>query len=70
MQFAPPCNETVSRAANDTGRCSGRFPYATSIVDTLVVPTGLTPGRYVLQLRYDCEASAQVWTNCADLELA
>lgn len=29
-QFAPPCTETVDRHVNDTGRCSGRFPYVHS----------------------------------------
>ena len=70
VSFPPPCEETVSRHANDTGKCSGRFPYATSIIDTLTVPVGTAPGPYVLQLRYDCEATAQIWTNCADIEIA
>ena len=69
-EFSPPCDETVSRHANDTGRCSGRFPYAVSIADTLVVPASVTPGEYVLQLRYDCEATAQVWSQCSDITIA
>ena len=58
-----------ARFLNDTGRCSGRFPYATSIVDTLILPEDLGTGGYVLQLRWDCEATAQVWTNCADIAI-
>jgi len=69
-QFAPPCNETVSRLLNDTGHCSGRFPYAVSIVDLLRIPLDLAPGKYVLGFRYDCEATAQVWSSCADIEIA
>jgi hypothetical protein len=26
-------------------------------------------GKYVLGWRYDCEATAQVWSNCADITL-
>ena len=69
-EFAPPCDETVDRTASDTGKCSGRDPYNTLIADELRVPVGLRPGNYVLSLRYDCEKSAQVWTNCADIEVA
>jgi hypothetical protein len=39
------------------------------IVDVLKVPASLPAGRYVLGFRYDCEATAQVWSNCADIEL-
>jgi len=39
------------------------------IMDTLKVPADLKPGKYVLGWRYDCEATAQVWSNCADIEL-
>jgi hypothetical protein len=38
-------------------------------LDTVKVPAGLKPGRYVLGFRYDCEATAQVWQQCADVEL-
>ena len=40
-----------------------------SVVDTLLIPNHLTPGKYVLGWRLDCEATAQIWSNCADLEL-
>ena len=33
-------------------------------------PATLAPGKYVLGIRWDCEKSAQVWTNCADIEVA
>eukprot|EP00038_Savillea_parva_P017602 m.21074 g.21074 ORF g.21074 m.21074 type:complete len:358 (+) comp3855_c0_seq1:52-1125(+) len=70
VQFQPPCNETVDRTQNDTGHCSGRFPYDVSIVDLLKVPEDIAPGPYVLGFRYDCEATAQVWSSCADIVIA
>lgn len=68
-EFDPPCREFVDRTKSDTGRCSGRDPYRTLIVDKLVVPANLKSGKYVLGLRWDCEKSAQVWTNCADISI-
>jgi hypothetical protein len=61
-EFEPLCTETVDRKKSDTGRCSGRDPYNTLIVDALRVPA-LSPGPYVLQLRWDCEKSAQIWVS-------
>ena len=69
-QFPPPCTETVDRKVNDTGVCSGRFTYDVNIVDTLAIPADTPPGKYVLGLRWDCEKSAQVWSSCADIEIA
>ena len=37
--------------------------------DYLTVPAHLTPGEYVLGLRWDCESSAQVWQSCADITI-
>ena len=37
--------------------------------DVLKIPKDLPPGKYVLGWRWDCEATAQVWSNCADVEL-
>lgn len=68
-EFEPPCQEWVDHTKSDTGRCSGRDPYRTLLVDKLVVPAHLKSGDYVLQLRWDCEKSAQVWTNCADITI-
>ena len=68
-QFPPPCAETVDRKVNDTGVCSGRFPYDVNIVDTLAIPADTPPGKYVLGLRWDCEKSAQVWSSCADVTI-
>jgi len=40
-EFTPPCNETVDRRKNDTGRCSGRDPFDVMIVDSLIIPATL-----------------------------
>ena len=69
-QFAPPCAENADqRFQNDTGSCSGRFPWAVTIVDWLVVPENLPAGDYVLGFRWDCEATAQIWQSCADITI-
>jgi len=68
-EFQPPCVETIDRTKSDTGKCSGRDPYNTLIADQLRVPENLSPGKYVLGLRWDCEKSAQVWSACADIEV-
>jgi len=39
------------------------------IMDVVKVPEHLQPGEYVLGWRYDCEGTAQVWSNCADITL-
>ena len=48
------------------GECSGDFVSA-SIVDQLYIPKETKPGDYVLGWRWDCEETAQIWTNCADI---
>lgn len=55
--FPPPCDE-----------CMGNT-HSHGIRDVVKVPGHLRPGRYVLGWRYDCEATAQVWSNCADITL-
>ena len=39
------------------------------MLDVLRVPADLPEGDYVLGWRYDCEGTAQVWQNCADISL-
>jgi len=60
--FPPPCKECIGVDA------SGVWGN-TAVVDTLKVPADLPAGDYVLGWRYDCEATAQVWANCADITL-
>ena len=40
------------------------------VVDSLMVPKGLAPGKYVLQWRWDCEETDQIWSSCADVTIA
>ena len=60
QSFEPPCPETEDRTKTDTGKCSGRDPFNTLIVDDLRVPADLEKGEYVLGIRWDCEKSAQI----------
>lgn len=79
--FEPACEESdACRRAIATGeggfegvcRCShysnGGFLLPNlEVVDNLKIPLDLTPGRYVLQWRWDCEETDQVWTSCSDV---
>ena len=53
--FPPPCD----------AECMGQRP---SVLDVVKVPK-LKPGKYVVGFRYDCDATAQVWSNCADITI-
>ena len=37
------------------------------VVDEVMIPADLAPGDYVLQWRWDCEESDQIWASCADV---
>eukprot|EP00051_Salpingoeca_urceolata_P027601 m.482333 g.482333 ORF g.482333 m.482333 type:complete len:378 (+) comp22496_c0_seq1:370-1503(+) len=74
-QFDPPCKGDHGWAAvpgespnsvDVEGLCSGD---ATGVMirDQVVVPSDLVPGPYVVQWRWDCEETAQIWTNCGDV---
>jgi hypothetical protein len=79
-----PCPETpgsdCSRCDNNWKRTDApSFPepypgvsgsdHGHAIRDMVKVPSSLAPGKYILGWRYDCEATAQVWSNCADITL-
>ena len=64
-QFDPPCNEDPEAWRTESGLCSGRFPVNVSIVDWLTIPSATPAGEWVLQFRYDCEETAQIWSHCA-----
>jgi len=71
--FPPPCDEgsTTGLCSGNQGRgMGGQPPLPVAVVDTLAVPASLSPGEYVLGWRLDCEATAQVWSNCADITIA
>ena len=71
-----PCPGTKG---SDCSRCGNglgpsfeppfEFSGQPAVFDVVKVPTGLKPGRYVLGFRYDCEATAQVWSSCSDVTL-
>lgn len=50
------------------GWCSGDWTLG-MVSDKVVIPMDLTPGRYVLSWRMDCEETAQIWQNCADVNI-
>lgn len=50
------------------GWCSGDWTLG-MVSDEVVVPEDLAPGRYVLSWRMDCEETAQIWQNCADVNV-
>ena len=50
------------------GLCSGWYgPDNLEVVDSVRVPRSLEAGDYVVQWRWDCEESSQIWMNCADV---
>merc|ERR1740129_2288504 len=80
--FEPVCQESEAcRAAATYGggprgacRCSGHSnggPLLPNLemVDRVRIPSGLKPGRYVLQWRWDCEETDQVWASCSDVQV-
>ena len=50
------------------GWCSGDWTLG-MVADRVVIPKELSPGRYVLSWRMDCEETAQVWSSCADVNV-
>ena len=56
--FPPPCDG-----------CEGVDWNGYAVKDIVEIPEGLPAGKYILGFRYDCEATAQVWSNCADVTL-
>lgn len=61
LPFLPDSNQ-------HEGQCSGDWTLG-MVSDKLVIPTTMTPGKYVLSWRMDCEETAQVWQNCADVTI-
>lgn len=55
--FPPPCDGCVGNT------------HSHGIRDMVEIPSHLAPGKYVLGWRWDCEATAQVWSGCSDVTL-
>lgn len=65
-QFLPPANGISGFDQIGSGGLTG---FQFSILEKVKVPTNLKPGAYLLSWRWDCEQSAQVWQNCADIKV-
>lgn len=52
------------------GLCSGERPFRLAIVDQIIIPAYIPPGKYVLGFRWDCEETAQIWSTCSDIEIS
>ena len=78
--FAPPkgCDETCWGYEQcfltlPSGKCN--YPLVKTIeipaiVDKVMLPKSLKPGKYVVSLRWDCEQTPQIWNQCGDVEIA
>ena len=40
-----------------------------AVEDSVLVPMDISAGEYVLGWRWDCEETAQIWQNCADIRI-
>jgi hypothetical protein len=40
-----------------------------TMLDVVKIPANIKPGKYIVGMRYDCDATAQVWSNCADVTI-
>ena len=53
-----------------TCQCSGEgvgdIP-TLEVLDKVRLPANLTPGKWVVGWRWDCEESTQVWSSCGDV---
>lgn len=80
--FEPVCEEsdackaaaTLGHGTQGVCRCSGNSNGGVllpnlEMVDNVRIPVGLKPGRYVLQFRWDCEETDQIWASCSDVEV-
>merc|ERR1719482_2389305 len=78
--FEPVCQESEECKATATSPSKTDFPCRCSgnsngpvllpnleIVDAIKIPANLKPGNYVLQWRWDCEETDQVWASCSDV---
>ena len=50
------------------GWCSGDWTLG-MVSDKIIIPQDTVPGRFVLSWRMDCEETAQIWSNCADVNI-
>lgn len=83
--FDPVCEESdaCKRAATHNGgpagvcKCSGHSNGSNNapllpnleMVDYVRIPEDTKPGAYVIQWRWDCEETDQIWASCADVTI-
>ena len=65
----PSVDGSCTKPSDRKHCCFGRDPFDVLILDLLHVPGDLPAGDYVLGHRWDCEVSAQVWQQCADITI-
>lgn len=77
LSFPPPCpwdhglldcHETGCHGTG-MGACSSDWVVGL-VSDMVLIPKDLKPGDYVLSWRWDCEETAQIWANCADVTVS
>jgi len=62
-----PSDQLLGRCdGNGMGQCSSDWVVGV-ISDMVFIPEDLAAGDYVLGWRWDCEETAQIWQNCADV---
>jgi len=77
VAFPPPCPwdhgilkcEGLDCHGTTMGPCSSDWVVGL-VSDMVLIPKDLKPGNYVLSWRWDCEETAQVWGNCADVAIS
>ena len=78
LAFEPPCPwdhyeklPCKGKGCHGTalGACSSDWVVGV-VADRVLIPKDLTPGDYVLSFRWDCEETAQIWANCADVTIS
>jgi len=68
-QFPPPAPRVQGYGTYYHSNPALQPTFGFNIVDKLQVPATLTPGRYVLSFRWDCEQTPQIWSSCSDIEI-
>jgi len=64
MGFQPMCED------HGMYTCTGESgPYNLEVVDKILIPNDILAGDWVLNWRFDCEESNQVWQSCSDVAI-
>lgn len=76
LSFKPPCPwdhgmlNCTGNGCHGTGMGACSADWVIGLVsDMVMIPKNLVPGEYVLSWRWDCEETAQIWANCADVTI-